>query len=204
MIYLRGSERDDAGDPLVQLLSAQKALDSPVYIVPMAITYGPRREKKERPLVDIFFGDQEHPGWLRRLIAFIRYKNRTSVFAAEPAELSRMLNETAGGPPSELAAALRGDLIGRIDHETRAALGPRVKAREEIMGMALRDDGLVRFMEEHAAATKKDFPRSGRRRGNIWMRSPPITVRYSSRSGTRCSTGSGTTYTTVWWSTSRG
>jgi len=57
----------------------------------------------------------------------------------------------------ELAGALRGELIGRIDRETRAALGPRVKAREEIMGMTLRDDELVRFMEQHAAATKKDF-----------------------------------------------
>ena len=158
VIYLRGSERDDAADPIAQLLSAQKALETPVYIVPVAVTYGPRREKKERPLVEIFFGDQEHPGWLRRLIAFIRYKNRTSVIVAEPAELSRMLKEAAGRPPSELAGALRGDLIGRIDRETRAALGPRVKAREEIMDMALRDDELVRFMEQHAAATKKDLP----------------------------------------------
>ncbi|MGE5856826.1 MAG: 1-acyl-sn-glycerol-3-phosphate acyltransferase, partial [Syntrophaceae bacterium] len=158
VIYLRGSERDDAADPLAQLLSAQMALETPVTIVPVAVTYGPRREKKERPLVDIFFGDQEHPGWLRRLIAFIRYKNRTSVINAEPIDLSLMLKETAGGTPSELAGVLRGELIGRIDREKHAALGPRVKAREEIMDMTLRDEGLVRFMQEHAAATKKDFP----------------------------------------------
>jgi glycerol-3-phosphate O-acyltransferase len=158
VIFLRGSERDDASDPLVQLLSAQKALEIPVTLVPVAVTYGPRREKKERPLVEIFFGDQEHPGWLRRLIAFIRYKNRTAVIAAEPIDLSLMLKETAGGTPSELAGVLRGELIGRIDRGKHAALGPRVKAREEIMGMTLRDEGLVHFMQEHAAATKKDFP----------------------------------------------
>jgi glycerol-3-phosphate O-acyltransferase len=157
VIFLRGSERDDASDPLAQLLSAQMALETTVTIVPVAVTYGPRREKKERPLVDIFFGDQEHPGWLRRLIAFIRYKNRTSVITAEPIDLSLMLKETTGRTPSELAGALRGELIGRIDRETRAALGPRIKAREEIMDMALRDAGLVRFMQEHAAATKKDI-----------------------------------------------
>jgi glycerol-3-phosphate O-acyltransferase len=124
----------------------------------MAVTYGPRREKKERPLVEIFFGDQENPGWLRRLIAFIRYQNRTSVIVAEPTDLSRLLNDAGERSSSELASGLRGELIGRIDHDKTAALGPRIKAREEIMAMALRDEGLVRFMGDHAAATKKDLP----------------------------------------------
>ncbi|HET6489553.1 MAG TPA: 1-acyl-sn-glycerol-3-phosphate acyltransferase, partial [Syntrophales bacterium] len=129
-----------------------------VYLVPVAVSYGPRREKKERPLVDIFFGDQEHPGWLRRLIAFIRYQNRTSVITAEPIDLYRFLKENGERTESDLAPGLRGELVGRIDHEKSAALGPRIKAREEIMAMTLRDEGLVRFMEDHAAATKKDLP----------------------------------------------
>jgi glycerol-3-phosphate O-acyltransferase len=158
VITLRGSESDSSADPLVQLLNAQKTLDVPVYIVPMAVTYGPRREKKERPLVEIFFGDQENPGWLRRLIAFIRYQNRTSVIVAEPTDLSQLLKDAGERSSSELASGLRGELIGRIDHDKTAALGPRIKAREEIMAMALRDEGLVRFMGEHAAAAKKELP----------------------------------------------
>ena len=158
VIYLRGSESDGPSDPLVQLLSAQKALDVPVTIVPMAVIYGPRREKKERPLVDIFFGDQEHPGSLRRLIAFIRYKNRTSAIAAEPIDLSRILAETAGGSPQDLAGGLRAELIGRIDREKRTALGPRVKARDEIIRIAMGDPSLTRFLEGHAAAAKRDLP----------------------------------------------
>jgi glycerol-3-phosphate O-acyltransferase len=158
VITLRGSHSDSPADPLVQLLNAQKALDVPVYIVPMAVTYGPRREKKERPLVEIFFGDQENPGWLRRLIAFIRYQNRTSVIVAEPTDLSQLLKDAGERSSSELASGLRGELIGRIDHDKTAALGPRIKAREEIMAMALRDEGLVRFMGEHAAAVKKELP----------------------------------------------
>ena len=107
VIYLRGSQRGDSDDPLIQLLHAQEALDVPVYLVPIAVSYGPRREKKERPLVDIFFGDQEHPGWLRRLIAFIRYQNRTSVIAAEPMDLSRFLKENGARAESDLAQGLR-------------------------------------------------------------------------------------------------
>jgi glycerol-3-phosphate O-acyltransferase len=158
VIYLRGSDSDSSADPLVQLLNAQKALDVPVFIVPLAVTYGPRREKKERPLVEIFFGDQENPGWLRRLIAFIRYQSRTSVIVAEPTDLSQLLNDAGERSSSELASGLRGELIGRIDHDKTAALGPRIKAREEIVAMALRDEGLVRFMGEHAAAAKKELP----------------------------------------------
>jgi hypothetical protein len=140
VIYLRGSESDSSADPLVQLLNAQKTLDVPVYIVPMAVTYGPRREKKERPLVEIFFGDQENPGWLRRLIAFIRYQNRTSVIVAEPTDLSHLLKAAGERSSSELASGLRGELIGRIDHDKTAALGPRIKAREEIMAMAQKHE----------------------------------------------------------------
>ena len=158
VISLHDSQQDETADPLIQLLHAQKALDVPVYLVPVAVSYGPRREKKERPLVDIFFGDQEHPGWLRRLIAFIRYQNRTSVITAEPIDLYRFLKENGERTESDLAPGLRGELVGRIDHEKSAALGPRIKAREEIMAMTLRDEGLVRFMEDHAAATKKDLP----------------------------------------------
>ncbi|HTZ39741.1 MAG TPA: 1-acyl-sn-glycerol-3-phosphate acyltransferase [Syntrophales bacterium] len=157
VIFLRGSEREDATDPLVQLLNAQKGLDVPVYIVPMAVSYGPRREKKDRPLVDIFFGDQENPGSLRRLIAFIRYKNRTNVVSAEAIDLSGILRETAGGSLLEIAGGLRGELIGRIDRERSAAFGPRFKPRQEIMAMAMRDERLVRFLEEHAGAVKKDL-----------------------------------------------
>jgi glycerol-3-phosphate O-acyltransferase len=158
VIYLRGSQQDDSADPLIQLMHAQKALNVPVYLVPIAVSYGPRREKKERPLVDIFFGDQEHPGWLRRLIAFIRYQNRTSVITAEPIDLSLFLKENGERAESDLAPGLRGELVDRIDHEKSAALGPLIKAREEIMAMALHDEGLVRFMGDHAAATKKDLP----------------------------------------------
>ncbi len=110
VIYLRGSQGDGSADPLVQLLNAQEALDVPVYLVPIAVTYGPRREKKERPLVDIFFGDQENPGWLRRLIAFFRYQNRTSVIVAEPVDLSLILKENGERAASDLAPGLRGEL----------------------------------------------------------------------------------------------
>ncbi len=157
VIALSGSDPDDAVASLVQLLSAQKALDVPVYLVPIAVTYGPRREKKERPLMDIFFGDQENPGRLRRLIAFIRYQNRTSVIAGEPTDLSLLLKETEGRPFPEIASRLRDELIGRIDHEKSTAQGPRIKARAEIMAMTLRDEALVRFMGDCAATTRKDM-----------------------------------------------
>jgi glycerol-3-phosphate O-acyltransferase len=158
VIYLRESQGDGSADPLVQLLNAQEALDVPVYLVPIAVSYGPRREKKERPLVDIFFGDQENPGWLRRLIAFFRYQNRTSLIVAEPVDLSLLLRDKGERAASDLAPGLRGELVGRIDHEKSAALGPLIKAREEIIAMALRDEELVSFMGEHAAAAKKDLP----------------------------------------------
>ncbi|HET6490091.1 MAG TPA: hypothetical protein VFG28_10035, partial [Syntrophales bacterium] len=44
VISLHDSQQDETADPLIQLLHAQKALDVPVYLVPVAVSYGPRRE----------------------------------------------------------------------------------------------------------------------------------------------------------------
>jgi hypothetical protein len=58
----------------------------------------------------------------------------------------------------EIAGGVRAELIGRIDREKSTALGPRVKARDEIIRIAMNDPALVRFIEEHAASAKRDLP----------------------------------------------
>ena len=59
-----------------------------------------------------------------------------------------------------LVRQLRGELIARIDEEKATIVGPILKSREEIIGMVLRDKGLVAFMEETAVKEnkgKRDF-----------------------------------------------
>ncbi|MGE5310814.1 MAG: hypothetical protein ACM3MN_03655, partial [Nitrospirota bacterium] len=54
-------------DPLHLLIETQRQMDMPVVLVPSLIFHGKAPERHEKGLVDIFFGDKERPGRLRKL-----------------------------------------------------------------------------------------------------------------------------------------
>jgi len=74
---------------------------------------------------------------------------------AEPINLAEFMKAGSGVSKKELVHQLRGELIARIDEEKATIVGPILKSREEIIGMVLRDKGLIAFMDEMAAKAKK-------------------------------------------------
>lgn len=143
-------------DAINQLMDAAKVSGVPVIIVPILITYGRRREKENENIVDIMFGQSENAGMLRRLIIFLRYANKAFASAAEPIDLTEYSHDTSL-PKEQLYQRLRGDLISRIDEEKISIVGPMLKSRQEMISMVLRDNALVRIMEQAAVEEKKDY-----------------------------------------------
>ena len=154
IIYLRGSGIDVRKDPLIQLLEAQRANPAPIYVQPVLVSYGPRKEK-ERPLVDVFFGEVENPGRLRRMIAFLRYHRRTSVSAAEPVLLSEYLAQNEDRSLVDVSYELRRELIDRIDQEKKGIVGPILKSRDDLMEETLKEEGLAAYMRGLAGESGK-------------------------------------------------
>ena len=142
-------------ETLSQLMEAQTTLDRPIYLCPELITYGRRREKEEESLINILFGQSDTTDPVLRVITFLRYSNKASVISAEPVDLTEFIKTDEGHSREALIPQLRGELIARIDEEKATIVGPFLKSREEIIGMVLRDRGLVAFMEEAAAKAKK-------------------------------------------------
>jgi len=142
-------------DALSRLMEVQETSVTPIFLCPELITYGRRREKEEESLINILFGQTDATDPLRRVITFLRYSNKASVISAEPINLAEFLKAGEGIPREELVRQLRAELIDRIDEEKATIVGPILKSKEEIIGMALRDKGLVAFMEETAAQEKK-------------------------------------------------
>ncbi len=158
IIHLGESEIFDS--PVVEetlniLAGIQKSLPRPVYLCPQLITYGRRREKEKENIFNILFGQSDTTGALRRVITFLRYSNRVSVIGTEPVNLSEYMETASDDSREELARQLREELIGRIDEEKEAIVGPLLKSRVEIIEMIMRDNSLVSFMEEMAARGKK-------------------------------------------------
>jgi glycerol-3-phosphate O-acyltransferase len=164
IIHLGESEIFD--NPFVEetlnlLIEIQKSTARPIYLCPELITYGRRREKENENIINILFGQSDTTGSLRRLITFMRYASRVSVISAEPVNLADYINADPKTGRERLSRQLREELIGRIDEEKEAIVGPILKSREEIMEMIMHDKALISFMEEMAQKGKKgrrNFP----------------------------------------------
>jgi glycerol-3-phosphate O-acyltransferase len=149
-------ESRSADEAIVALIEVQQKVDFPIFIVPVLVAYGRRREKEKESLINILFGQSEHTGPLRRLITFMRYSNKAFVVPAEPINLSQYLTENKNIVLEAMTHDLRGELIGRIEEEKTSIVGPLLKSREELIGMVLSDATVQQFIDEFAAKGKKD------------------------------------------------
>lgn len=149
-------ENRSAESAITTLLDIQDTIDFPIFIVPVLVSYGRRREKEDEGLINILFGQTEHTGAIRRLITFARYSGSAFVIPAEPVSLSEYLSTTKNVSRDVMVHELRGELINRIDKEKTAIVGPALKSREELIGMVLSDTSVKKFITDYSEKEKKD------------------------------------------------
>jgi glycerol-3-phosphate O-acyltransferase len=142
-------------DPIRHLLELQAQLDFPIFLVPQMVIYEKAPLREYKGLLQLFFGDVEDPGKLRKLVlCFFKAKNAV-VEVAEPLNLQKALAAApTDGRLREAAQDIRRELISRIDRKRRMITGPVIKSREEVMELTLTDPALSRTME-HLAETEK-------------------------------------------------
>ena len=148
-------ESRSSAEAITALSKVQAKVDFPIFIVPVLVAYGRRREKEKESLINILFGQSEHTGPLRRLITFMRYSNKAFVVPAEPINLSNYLNENKDVPAEMMIRDLRGELIDRIEEEMTSIVGPALKSREELIGMVLSDETVKQFITDYTVKEKK-------------------------------------------------
>jgi len=146
-------------DPLRLLIAEQRQLDFPIIVVPSVVFHGKAPERREKNLIDIFFGDKERPGRLRKVVGFIRNYKRNVLEVAEPLSLQEWLaNEQEQNQGDEdLAFRLRRELIDRLDRHRRVVTGPVMKSRLEMKDIILHNKQLQKFMERRARSSKKSI-----------------------------------------------
>jgi glycerol-3-phosphate O-acyltransferase len=142
-------------DPIRHLLEIQEQLDFPIFLVPQMIMYEKAPFREYKNLWQLFFGDSENPGRLRKLGLCVLKAKSAVVEVGEPVNLKEALAAADPKVPLEgLAQKIRRDLIQRLDVQRRVITGPVMKSREEIMELTLTDPALSRAME-HLAETEK-------------------------------------------------
>lgn len=142
-------------DPLHLLVETQRHLQMPIFLVPTIIFHGKGPEKRQRGLVDIFFGDKEKPGRLRKTVGFLRNYKRNLLEVADPLDLKEWLADyqNPGSSDAELAFQLRRELTDRIDRHRRVVTGPVMKSRLEIKEIILHNPELQKFMERRCRSS---------------------------------------------------
>ncbi|MEJ2070852.1 MAG: 1-acyl-sn-glycerol-3-phosphate acyltransferase [Syntrophobacterales bacterium] len=147
-------------DPLRHLLEIQEQLDFPIFLVPQIVMYSQDPTREDKGLLDLFFGDRENPGRLRKLGLCLRKSKKAVVEVADPVNLKELLADSRlQADPVLKAQDLRQELIQRLDQKRRLVTGPLVKTREELMEITLTDPGLTGFMERLAETEKKKLPK---------------------------------------------
>jgi glycerol-3-phosphate O-acyltransferase len=138
-------------DPIRHLLEIQKDQPLPIFLVPqMVMEKDPPREDKG--LLQLFFGDSENPGRLRKLALFFFRSTKAVVQVAEPLNLQDVMADPANEKYllDDVAKYVRRELINRIDRTRRVTTGPVIKSMEEFMELTLTDPDLTNFMEHMA------------------------------------------------------
>ena len=115
-------------------------------------------EPLESGFLDLFFGSEQHPGFLRRLAALFQHSEKILIEVSEPVNLKEFIAraETRPNGSEQLADTLRRSLVNRINSHRQSITGPVLKSRQELIEGILTHQRVREFMREHAG--KEDLP----------------------------------------------
>ncbi len=157
--YYERSLKTRTHDPLLRLLETQAATEIPIYIVPVVLLYGKGPRRRHKSLIDIFFGDQENPGFFRKIVSLFRNRKHTLIELADPVNLQDVLANVPEsiGTKVDLAFNLRQKLIEEIDLHRKAILGPIFRSKLELKEIILRHPRLEKYMQRVARSRNLDM-----------------------------------------------
>lgn len=144
-------------DPMRYALEIQHTTDRPVFIVPQIFFYGQKPLKASSGIIDMLFGAEESPGFIRRLFMRIRNPKRIFVEIGDPVVLKEFLARSGIREMSieRQALTLRQHMLSMINQHRRSIIGPVLKSRAELKENILTGHRLQTFINSHAAKENK-------------------------------------------------
>ncbi|PIP35180.1 MAG: glycerol-3-phosphate acyltransferase [Desulfobacterales bacterium CG07_land_8_20_14_0_80_52_14] len=147
-------------DPFRQIIELKKKTDRPVFMVPQLMFFSRTPHRNVRTLVDIFFGTEENPGRLRRMVTLFKNPGKVFVEVPDPIDLKTFLSqpEVVSENTEVQSFLLRRQLIEQINRHRQSITGPIIKSREEIKQDILTGDRLNDFLIHHARTREIPLP----------------------------------------------
>jgi glycerol-3-phosphate O-acyltransferase len=133
------------------LVAIQRSSEDNITVVPVTRAYHqtPLEASPTTVLTRLYMLTPMHLA--RRAAGFVRTIYTASLSSCKPLELTDWLERNPRTGARSQATALYDEVIGRIDSECRAKIGPPMPQPWELRKSVLRDPILVEFMKEHSA-----------------------------------------------------
>jgi len=137
-------------DPFTALVTHQRRLQHPVFLVPLILVWSRRAQRLVPPVWEVFWGSPESPATLPAAVAFLRNYRRAFLGVGRPLDLRAFAAERREEPDAVLGRTVRGILHQHLSRQLRAAVGPPLKAPARVEQKVLRDRHLREVMEHVA------------------------------------------------------
>ena len=148
-----------ATDPLEFLIKLQLSIQRPVILVPNLLFFGRKPLSMIPSLTDIFFGPEQNPGDLRRLVTLFKNPGKIFVEISDPVNLQEFMTGLRNRDISSGHAALilRRNLLSQINRHRRAITGPVLRTDTELKQSILTGEEIQAYMYKHAK--RREEPR---------------------------------------------
>lgn len=138
------------------LISLQRELDVPIFLVPHLLALRRRLSSFEPTAADVVFGTGEEPGALRAFTRLALSRGHARWEVSDPIDLKAFVEANADQSDEVLAKKCRWALLSHLARADRAVHGPPVKTHARMREDTLRDPLLRRDFEEIASAESQD------------------------------------------------
>ncbi len=138
-------------DQIQFILETQQEMERPIYMVPVLILYKKAPEKENPGIMDILFGFKDNPGCIRRIVLFFRYHRKAFVDFGTSLNLKEYMSDLQQDRTAkEISEDITKKLIESIDVQKRVIIGPVVKSRHQIKEIVLKDEDVIKTIEDMA------------------------------------------------------
>ena len=139
-------------DPLHYLIEIQKNTEKPIIFLPHLMFFSRTPRSTQMTFIDIFFGTQENPGKIRRLIALFKSPKKIFIETSEPIILRDFLNrpDITKLNAKDQAVALRRYLLTQINAHRQTITGPILKSKLELQEEILTNQQVQEIITDYA------------------------------------------------------
>jgi len=144
-------------DPIAFLLQLQRETQRPIFLVPQVVFFGNAPQPAIPSIMDVFFGPEQDPGKIRRLVTIFKNPGTTFIETTDPVNLKDYLEYLGGRGISTNHAAriLRRDLLTQVNRHRRAITGPVRRTDTELKQSILTGDDIQAYMRKYAQRREK-------------------------------------------------